>query len=84
MSLVWRVFPCTDGAGAVPNPVLHSHRFLYGKQPPFFSDGKNADYDPTNDAVIPQSDHPEQSELDRLVISLLASAAILCTEVSLH
>lgn len=49
------------------------YTFLYGKQPPFFSDGKNADYDPTNDAVIPQSDHPEQSELDRLVISMLTN-----------
>eukprot|EP00435_Cladocopium_sp_Y103_P028213 s171_g7.t1 len=49
------------------------YTFLYGKRPPFFSDGKTADYDPTKDAVIPQPDHPEQSELDRLVISMLAN-----------
>eukprot|EP00435_Cladocopium_sp_Y103_P037187 s171_g9.t2 len=47
------------------------YMFVYGQQLPFFRDGNTRNYDPTKDTVIPQSDNAEQSEIDRLVISML-------------
>lgn len=47
------------------------YMFVYGEQPPFFRDGNTRNYDPTKDTIIPQSDNAEQSEIDRLVISML-------------